>query len=128
MGLVLCWTVTAGAVAAQEEPLQAFRDGQSLALVPMNGSSARLELPSGRTLRLDLPDRAEVSTLALLDGGWLAAGSYPDATGGRRLFPRVQKVTLAGPSQVTLLLDGEGDFSIYTLTVISPARCRWRSA
>jgi hypothetical protein len=89
LGFFLCWTVTAGAVAAQEEPLQAFREGRSLALVPMEGSSARLELPGGRTLRLDLPDRAEVSTLALLDGldgGWAVAGSYPDLTGGRRLF------------------------------------------
>jgi hypothetical protein len=74
------------AVSAQEEPLQAFRDGQALALVPMAGDSARLELPGGRTLRLDLPDRAEASSLAALDGGWIAAGSYPDATGGRRLF------------------------------------------
>src|SRR5262245_2887050 len=49
----------------------------------------------------------------------LSTRSY-SLTGGRRLFPRVQKVTLAGPSQVTLLLDGEGDFSIYTLTVSGP--------
>ncbi|HKI01556.1 MAG TPA: hypothetical protein VKK31_06215, partial [Thermoanaerobaculia bacterium] len=69
-------------LSAQEEPLQASRNGEVVALVPA-GSSARLELPGGRSLRLTLPDRAVLSSLAVLDGGWAAAGSYPDATGGR---------------------------------------------
>jgi hypothetical protein len=37
-------------------------------------------------LRLSLPERAEVSSFAALDGGWIAAGSYPAPAGGRRLF------------------------------------------
>ena len=83
--LCLCLLYGAAAVSAQEEPLQASRNGEALALVPAEGS-ARLELPGGRSLRLTLPDRAELSSLAALDGGWAVAGSYPDATGGRRLF------------------------------------------
>ena len=38
-------------------------------------ASARLELPGGRALRVDLPERAEVSSLAAIDAGWVAAGS-----------------------------------------------------
>jgi len=86
LGLILCWAVAAKAAAAQEEPLQAFRDGRTLTLVPGAGNTAVLELPGGRTQRLDLPDRAQAAALVLLDGGWAMAGSYPDATGGRRLF------------------------------------------
>ena len=48
---------------------------------------ARLELPGGGTLRLKLPERAEVSALASLDrGGWAAAGSSTGEDGRRRLF------------------------------------------
>jgi hypothetical protein len=88
LGGFLCLLLFYGTVAgsAQEEPLQAFRDGQALALVPTAADSAQLELPGGRTLRLTLPERAEVSSFAALDGGWVAAGSYPSPTGGRRLF------------------------------------------
>jgi hypothetical protein len=75
----------AAAVSAQDAPLQSTRQGETLVLVPA-GSSARLELPSGRTLRLNLAEKAVVSSFAALDGGWLAAGSAPDAAGGRRLF------------------------------------------
>ncbi len=47
----------------------------------------RLELPGGETLRLKLPERAEVSALASLDrGGWAAAGSSTGEDGRRRLF------------------------------------------
>ncbi|HEY0786344.1 MAG TPA: baseplate J/gp47 family protein, partial [Acidobacteriaceae bacterium] len=47
-------------------------------------------------------------------------------TGGQRLFPQVTHAALApapppsAPTQVLLTLDGEGDFSIYTLTVSGP--------
>ncbi|HEV8579574.1 MAG TPA: hypothetical protein VGX68_10895 [Thermoanaerobaculia bacterium] len=75
----------AAAASAQEEPLQAFRNGEALALVPF-ADSARLELPGGRSLRLNLPQGATVSSFAALDGGWIAAGSAPTATGGRHLF------------------------------------------
>ena len=72
--------------SAQEEPLQASRHGEVLALVPA-GDSARIELPGGRTLQVGLPERATVSSFAALDSGWIAAGSFPDATTGqRRLF------------------------------------------
>ncbi|HET9211544.1 MAG TPA: hypothetical protein VFR03_14145 [Thermoanaerobaculia bacterium] len=80
--LLLCIAVPA---LGQDEPLQAFRDGGALTLVPVE-NGARIELPGGRALSVALPDRAEVSTLAAIDGGWVAAGSVPDATGGRKLF------------------------------------------
>ncbi len=68
------------------EPLQAFHRGEVLALVPL-GDSARLELPGGRIQQVILPERATVSSFAALDGGWIAAGSFPDvATGRKRLF------------------------------------------
>ena len=63
--------------------MQAAREG--LVLIPQ-GSSARLELPDGRTLKVDLPDRGVVSSLAAIDGGWVAAGSFQDTAGRRRLF------------------------------------------
>jgi len=71
------------AAVAQEDPVQAAREG--LVLIPQ-GSAARLELPGGGTLPVSLPDRAEVSSLAATDGGWVAAGSSPDAAGRQRLF------------------------------------------
>ncbi|HEV7784263.1 MAG TPA: hypothetical protein VGQ28_02935 [Thermoanaerobaculia bacterium] len=73
------------AAVAQEDPVQAAREG--LVLIPQ-GNSARLELPGGGTLSLSLPERAEVSSLAATDGGWVAAGSFPDAAGRQRLFLR----------------------------------------
>ncbi len=71
------------AAVAQEDPVQAARE--DLVLIPQ-GSGARLELPGGGTLPLSLPDRAEVSSLAATDGGWVAAGSFSDAAGRQRLF------------------------------------------
>ncbi len=63
-----------------------LREGETLALVPAE-SSARLELPGGRSLNLDLPDRTDLSTLAALGTGsnWAVAGSAPSALGGRNL-------------------------------------------
>jgi len=71
------------AAVAQEDPVQAFREG--LVLIPL-GNSARIELPGGGALQVTLPERAEVSSLAATDGGWVAAGSFPDAAGRQRLF------------------------------------------
>jgi hypothetical protein len=82
--LLVCLAVPgAPAWAQDDEPLQAFRDGAALTLFPANG---RLELPGGRTLSVALPERAEASALAAIDGGWIAAGSVRDAGGTRRLF------------------------------------------
>lgn len=61
-----------------------FRNGETLALVP-GEDSARLELPGGRSLSLDLPDGTDLSSLVWLDAGWVAAGSAPNAAGGRSL-------------------------------------------
>ena len=83
LGLVFLLLYGTAAVSAQEL-LQVLRDGETLALVPAE-DSARLELPGGRSLTLDLPDRTDLSSLALLDAGWMAAGSAPSATGGRNL-------------------------------------------
>ena len=85
-GLCLLLVYGASAASAQGVSLQASRNGETLALVPL-ASSARLELPGGRTLEVPLPQGATVSSFAALDGGWIAAGSVADAvTGGRRLF------------------------------------------
>jgi hypothetical protein len=86
-GLVYLLLYGAAALFAQEtaqEPLQVFRNGETLALVPAE-DSARLELPGGRTLNLDLPDGTDLSSLVGLDAGWVTAGSAPNATGGRSL-------------------------------------------
>jgi hypothetical protein len=84
-----------GVAIAQDEPLQALSlsglsglsgdNGQLLTLIPIP-TSARVELPGGQTVAAALPARATVSSFAALDGGWVAAGSAPDANGGRRLF------------------------------------------
>lgn len=71
------------AAVGQEDPVQATREG--LVLIPL-GNSARLELPGGGTLQVTLPQRAEVSSLVATEGGWVAAGSFPDAAGRQRLF------------------------------------------
>lgn len=80
--LLLCLAVP---TLGQDEPLQAFRDGDALTLLQTDGST-RIELPGGRALSVALPARAEVAAFAAIDGGWVAAGSVPDATGGRKLF------------------------------------------
>lgn len=77
-------------------------NAQGLARVDVQG--ATLVVTFQRTIRL--PDQQYL----------LVPRSY-SLTGGQRLFPRVQRVEQIGPAQVRLLLDGEGDFSIYTLAV-----------
>ena len=50
----------------------------------------------------------------------LSAANYT-LTGGQRLFPHVLKAEpQANPNQVLLTLDGDGDFSVYTLTAAGP--------
>lgn len=80
--LLLCFALPA---LGDDEPLQAFRDGESLTLFPAEGA-ARIELPGGREARVPLPARAEVSAFAAVDGGWIASGSSLDPDGRRRLF------------------------------------------
>lgn len=73
---------------AQPDPLQAGRT--VLANAGGMGETARLELPAGGSLQLDLPDNAEMSSLAEAatgsDNGWIAAGSFRGATGRRELL------------------------------------------
>ena len=84
--LLLCLAVpTVPAWGQDDEPLQAFRDGDALTLLPTD-NGARVELPGGRAVSVALPGRAEVSAFAAIDGGWVAAGSVPDAAGGSKLF------------------------------------------
>ena len=86
--VVFCLLLLYGAAAAfaQGEPLQTSRNGETLALIPLE-DSARVELPGGRTLRVPLPERATLYSVAALDDGWIAAGTFPDsANGGQRLF------------------------------------------
>jgi hypothetical protein len=73
---------------AQTDALQAARGGDAWSL-SLAGEAARLETPGGRRLRLALPARAEASSLAAVDdgwAGWIAAGSFLDEEGNRRLF------------------------------------------
>jgi hypothetical protein len=97
--LLLFLVLALGALAssramAQDEPLQALAspggESQILTLIPAapGATTARVELPGGQTVAAALPARATVSSFAALDGGWVAAGSAPDAdaNGGRRLF------------------------------------------
>ena len=103
LGGALCCLLLYGAAAAsaQDEPLQAWRGGEALALIPGPGG-ARLDLPGGRSLPLSLPERAEVSSFAALDNGWILAGSFRDASGRQRLFllkgNDQRSTTLAEPS------------------------------
>lgn len=83
--LLLYGLYGAAAASAQDEPLQAWRHGEALVLVP-GTDGARVELPGGRSLRLSLPERAVASSFAALADGWAVAGSFPDADGRRRLF------------------------------------------
>jgi hypothetical protein len=81
IGLLLLLMVGTGAVHAQPDPLQA--DGLVLSV---SGDAARLELPGGQSLRLELPPRGEISSLSSLGiQEWIAAGSFPDED-GRQIF------------------------------------------
>lgn len=72
-------------LAQTDDALQASRGGDVWVL-STSGEAARLETPSGKSLRLALPARTEASSLTVLDDGWAAAGSFLDEQGGRRLF------------------------------------------
>lgn len=77
--------LSAPALRSQTEPLQAFREGKSWVLTAAAGS-ATVETPAGRSLSIPLPKKAQVTSLAALDGGWAAAGSFEDTDGVRKLF------------------------------------------
>jgi hypothetical protein len=52
-----------------------------------DGALRALDAPADTALALDLPDGADVASLALVDDGWVVAGSVADpATGTERLF------------------------------------------
>ncbi|HWN41040.1 MAG TPA: hypothetical protein VNW71_02400, partial [Thermoanaerobaculia bacterium] len=77
--ILLVGTVSAEII--QTDPLQS--GGLVLHSV---ADHARLEMPGGRSVRLKLPQRAEVSALAELNRGWIAAGSAAGEDGRRTLF------------------------------------------
>lgn len=76
------------------DPLQAERDTRGAVLTAVDDGGARLELAPGPepgvSLRLPPPADAtgatEYSDLALLDDGWVAAGSYTAGDGFRHLW------------------------------------------
>jgi hypothetical protein len=83
-GLSLLLLAGTAVVHAQTDPLQA--DGMVLTVAGIAGDTARLELSGGRTLKVSLPSRGDISALAAVGSReWIAAGSVPDET-GRRLF------------------------------------------
>lgn len=75
--LLLLFAGTVNAEITQTDPLQ------SGGLI-LHGN--RLELPGGRSMRVQLPERGEVSALAEVDRGWIAAGSAEGEDGRRTLF------------------------------------------
>jgi hypothetical protein len=85
MGLVSLLLLGWGTSRAQTEPLQAGPAGETLVL-SFTGAAARLEFPDGHTLTIPLPEKSEVSSLAALEDGWAAVGSFQDKNGNRRLF------------------------------------------
>ncbi|HET9225514.1 MAG TPA: hypothetical protein VFR31_02520 [Thermoanaerobaculia bacterium] len=78
-----------GTVQAQTDPLQ------SGGLV-LHGN--RLEMPGGRSVSLTLPPRSEVSALAELNRGWMAAGSALGEDGRRTLFLLSSEGAVAAPA------------------------------
>ena len=112
--LFLC----APAVRSQDEPLRASRNGERWVLTA-GGETAALETPEGRSLRLPLPKNGVLTSLAALDGGWAAAGSFQDgerralfllrgnAAGARSLAVPAGQEGLARLGPV-LLTDGDG--------------------
>lgn len=81
----LACLLLAPALRSQTEPLQASREGRRWVLTAASGS-ATVETPAGRSLSVPLPQKAQVTSLAALDGGWAAAGSFVDGDGVRKIF------------------------------------------
>jgi hypothetical protein len=118
IAIFTCLFSLAPAIRCQDEPLQASRDGDRWVLTAA-GRTAVLETSEGRSLRLALPEKAAVASLAALDGGWVAAGSFQDGesralfllkgdTAGSRALPtppRQEGLLRLGP---VLLADGDG--------------------
>ena len=59
---------------------------------------SRLEMPGGRSVSLTLPPRSEVSALAELGRGWMAAGSALGEDGRRTLFLLSSEGAVAAPA------------------------------
>jgi hypothetical protein len=118
IAIFTCLFSLAPAIRCQDEPLQSSRDGERWVLTAAGGTAV-LETSEGRSLRLALPEKATVASLAALDGGWVAAGSFQDGesralfllkgdvTGSRPLPapPRQEGLLRLGP---VLLADGDG--------------------
>ena len=79
----------AGTVHSQTDSLQAGG-------LVLHGD--RLEMPGGRSVRVELPRRGEVSALAELDRRWTLAGSAQGEDGRRTLFLLSSEGALPAPS------------------------------
>ena len=77
LAFVCLLILTAGTVHSQTDPVQAGG-------LVLHGD--RLEMPGGRSVRVELPRRGEVSALAELDRGWTLVGSSQGEDGRRTLF------------------------------------------
>jgi hypothetical protein len=86
--LLILFLAGAGTVHAQTDPLQ------SGGLV-LHGN--RLEMPGGRSVRLELPQRGEASALAELSRGWVVTGSAEGEDGRRTLFLHSAEGALPAP-------------------------------
>lgn len=72
--------LVAAASSSPADPLAAARGGERWVLLA-GRDGARIERPDGGVLPLSLPQGAELSRLAALDGGWVAAGTTREASG-----------------------------------------------
>ena len=79
-GFLAVVSLVAAASSSPAEPLTAARGGERWVLLAARGV-ARLELPDGGSLPLPLPAGAELSRLAAVEGGWVAAGTTRQGDG-----------------------------------------------
>jgi acyl-CoA thioesterase-1 len=79
--------------------------GAALPVHLLAGSGeARLDLPSGKQVALTLPPGARLESAAAIAGGWIAAGTVPDAAGrGSELLLLAGRATGAATAQTTAL-------------------------
>jgi hypothetical protein len=75
----------ATAAHSQPDPLQAWSGRGSAVAVPTAGE-VRLERPGRQPLALPVPAGSDVTSLAVLGAGWVAAGTFPAADGRERLW------------------------------------------
>lgn len=85
VGALVCLLGLAAAPLAAGDALQATRDGESVVLFSLGGRSF-VELGAGSARELPGAEGVELTSVAVVHEGWLAAGSSLNPDGERRLF------------------------------------------